>query len=443
MITLSLDKRNLNKDGTYPIKLLLTHHGKSHRIGIGKAFRVREADFTQAPKWIKGTAESAGRLRGAIKAKLNLADQVIDELGQEECERLSTKKLTTTIKTSLNAKKIEIVEGASTVQGEDDPHFDTLIDWCTEIKQRKEAEKKFGSADWYEKGASRFVRFFGVKDLPLNEITRTRINRYKAAYLGKAEDDEDLQRKKNGCAVVLKAIRALLNSAVDEGYLDPKFNPFDAMHRRKKVRIEQGKPKKRAQKEDVIRDLAALYQGQSVNGYQLEVGTSEWEIVAQALFMFECYGINFKDMVLLRVGAVIQNTFTFRRVKTTAKVTVLHSNTSLEIAHYFANGKEPDDFLFPWGYENTKEGYRRYKRNLNIYNTAVKMVIDKLGYEGVNLTTYAVRHTFATLANKAGMRKVEVGAMLGHMDPVSTDAYIDEGSIKEINDKLRSGKPMY
>lgn len=100
------------------------------------------------------------------------------------------------------------------------------------------------------------------------------------------------------------------------------------------------------------------------------------------------------------------------------------------------------DFLFPiipkhaWG--NPEKEYTTYKSKLKKINQTAHVLGEKIGIKQ-SLTTYVMRHAWATQALQLGIDVVKIKDGLGHDSLETTQSYLEEFDndvIDEMNDLI-------
>ena len=99
-----------------------------------------------------------------------------------------------------------------------------------------------------------------------------------------------------------------------------------------------------------------------------------------------------------------------------------------DIIQKYAN--DDSDYLFPIIRSlDPKKAYRQYQVSLGVYNKKLKELSRMAGIKA-NLTSYVVRHTWASLAYEKNVDLSVISKALGHTDTQTTQIYI-----REINDE--------
>jgi integrase/recombinase XerD len=440
-VKLWLDTRSEKINKTYPIKVRLRHKRKYDPIGLSSEFSVNLDGWNKNKREIRASVENAGRLRVKCKNKLDIAQKVIDD-NQSLLESLSVGQLGDMIRKALSdpadEPKLASIED---VNKHLEKHL-TLREWTTNLIERQEKRKKWKTGKWYKDGVDAFLDYYGSDDLQLRHITVSMMEDFKAVYQGRGLKDGGLNTR-------LRALRSVLNKAVKEGKMNPEHNPFMIFNpTHSKVQIPTGKPEKRAVDATIVSAFKKLFlggqievnrEGQEVEVVTLKPFTSDWHCIAEGLFMWESWAMNFIDLVKLKVRHVIGNdTIVYKRSKTDSPAQPVISKLAYEIAQYYAEGKSPEDYLFRYKWLDTKLGYDRYEQQRKRWNKRMTQLASKLGYENVDFTTYVLRHTFATHLNSAGVLQDFIGQMFSHIDPRSIKTYCKDQSPQVLAEKANA-----
>ena len=83
-------------------------------------------------------------------------------------------------------------------------------------------------------------------------------------------------------------------------------------------------------------------------------------------------------------------------------------------------------YLFPiLTTTNKAKAHRQYESALNLHNKRLKVISARLG-EGVSLSSYVARHTWATIMRAEGVPVALISAGMGHTSERTTIIYLDE-----------------
>ena len=86
-----------------------------------------------------------------------------------------------------------------------------------------------------------------------------------------------------------------------------------------------------------------------------------------------------------------------------------------------------NDLLFPIVKNpgNSEMAFKQLKLSIRATNRYLKRIAKELNLN-INLTTYVSRHSWATIADKAGIDRRIISQGLGHSDLTTTNVYIND-----------------
>jgi len=242
-----------------------------------------------------------------------------------------------------------------------------------------------------------------VKSAQLLLYTYNKIaNRYKGitfdqitpAFLRNFETDLTSQGiRQNTIALLMRYIRLTFNQAIADDLIPPELYPF------RKFRIKSEKTAKRRLTIDELRRLR----------------TVDHPAVDIFFLSFMLIGINIKDLLFARPDQVSDNRLHYTRSKT---------------------GKPISVYLFPDVREMIEKhkgeklllNFMERRKRLDQFNKWINKHLGKAAASvGItkHITTYAARHSWATVASGLGISKDVIAQALGHSATTVTDIYID------------------
>jgi integrase/recombinase XerD len=122
------------------------------------------------------------------------------------------------------------------------------------------------------------------------------------------------------------------------------------------------------------------------------------------------------------------------------------SDTAVEIISQYAekNGNNDSDYIFPIVASDIlgdpEKEWLRITDARKFFNINLKKLAKLAGLD-VNLTSYVVRHSWASIAKFSGISTVVIGESLGHSDLKTTETYLAEFEhdvLDEANDLIVS-----
>lgn len=214
-----------------------------------------------------------------------------------------------------------------------------------------------------------------------------------------------------------RTLRAIYNKAVTEGLVRDR-RPFQQVY------TGRAKTQKRSISEECIRKL---------KGLDLSDEPKQQMFLDFFLFGFYTMGMPFIDIACLKRNQIVGNSLYYNRHKNGQPITIPLCDEALAIIKKY---KTETQFIFPIITEvNLILAYRQYCSCLNAYNRHLKRIAKKAELTD-NLTSYTVRHSWASIAYKSDVPLAVISQALGHRSADTTMTYIrelDEESLRNGN----------
>lgn len=395
-----LDTRTARKDGTYPIKLSLTHKGKTVFVGIDIA--------VYDDQWSGGLIidhPKASGLNKVIRAKLIQAEnEIINLSASGQINRLSVAQL-----------KERIFSDGEQHPGDQVTLIDHFDKYISRIKNSRTKEI-------YSATKSKISQY--RPDLPLSEVNISFLKSFDLFLANSCGV--------NSRSIHLRNIRAVLNDAIDEEIISLVNYPF------RKFKIKKEATRKRSLTIDQIK----LLRDYPVQDHQRKY---------RDLFMLSFYliGINAIDLLELRHSDYSNGRIEYKRAKTGT----LYSIEVLPEADELIKRYAGENYLL-----NTMDHYTNYRDFISRWNETLKeigtlewimnraklAIHQKKNKKKItplfpDITTYWARHTWATVAASLDIPKETIFAALGHkIGSEITSIYIDFDlkKVDEANKKV-------
>lgn len=410
---LVLDTRNSSKnvDGKYPVALRVFH--RKQRI-------VHLTHFTSVIGWddsimeLKKSAAANKNLNCKdinveLYDKLHIAKSIINELG-DALKNITVDTLIDSIKKGWDdALESELKKKLSNPI--------TINEWSKVLIARKHKEQEPGTAKWYKDSVAAVTKFNNKEPIKFFELTVTFLKEFEAEHKSKGNTNNTISN-------YLRGVSAVYNSAVKEDKFVPEKNPFHFY----KIPTSRRTKKKALPKENFVNIRALDY----------PVGSNLFHVKNYLLSMFNCRGMNLIDLAKLRVKAIQEDRIFYGRSKTDDPLSVKITKELRGILDYYIVGKKPDDFIFPIGYDGSVENHVKYCSNRRLVNKLCKIIsVDaKLN---VPLTSYYIRHSWATIAKNMGISTEVISEGLGHHSYSTTEIYLksfDNEVLDEANEMV-------
>lgn len=402
-ISIYLDTRREKKNGKFPVKLrVFIPYPREQKI-YGLPFEYTSAEFnevwgTKKPK--KEFRDDQIRLQ-AILSKANNVASSLDVFTAVEFENLFFSNK------NINKKEITF-------------YYNQYINRLKENDQ-------ISTASNYELSLKSLQSFYGKEEIPFHIITPTWLERYEKYMI----EDKNLSQTTVG--IYIRPLRAIFNTAIEDKSIKQDTYPFG----KNKYIIPAPKSVKKALNKST---LSILYNS-IPNNEEQETARDFW------FFSYSCNGMNFKDIVNLKIGNIAGDTLTFKRAKTsrTNKSQLIQSiplhDHALKVIEKYGNlNGNPDDYVF--GVINKSQTAAEQHDKIKNFIRFVNQHILKLAKDnGIDeqISTYWARHSFATNAIIEGASMEFVSEALQHSNLNTTRGYFagfENDKKKEISTKL-------
>ena len=416
-VTLKLDTRNKpKKDGTYPLCIQLSHSKKTRYIGLKYSLAKENwEEKTLSPIDIP----NAKHIGVKVRSQLSLAEQLLDAI-ELELDVLTIEEVRARIIAEIFAKS-STPESAKRRYIQRTLNKESFTAFTHEKMDRLKKAGRFGSKSAVQTAYNALKQFKGYKpedtheNILFAELDTKTIKNFVAYLLGQGCSSSTARS-------YLAQVRALFNEAIEEELLEEKMGPFKKGFKMPKSR----KTKKRALTMDQIEAIRKL---------DLEEGSYLWRARNYFLFMFNNMGLNFIDLVQIKKSQLFQTEYneegnliagriTYDREKTDHTFSIKLTPESLRILNdYNVKNKELDDYIFPFDYENSEKGRKRYEQYRKTVNGHLKKLAKHAEIDE-NLTTYYARHSWATIGKRNNLPITLISEALGHADTKTTETYL-------------------
>lgn len=257
--------------------------------------------------------------------------------------------------------------------------------------------------------------YLGGEDIPFSDLDELLLSDYEEWLKAKGV-------KRNTSSFYMRNLRSVYNKAVKQGHVR-QTEPF------RNVYTGIDKTSKRAVDEQVVADLKAL-----------DLSGMPWLELARDFFLFSycTRGMSFVDMAYLRYGNIANGIIRYNRKKTGQPISVRIEPGVREIMERYRKDAHADYVLPIIRSDNEKDAFRQYQNRLRYYNKQLKELSKLLG-DGVLLTSYTSRHSWASTAHKHNVPIAVISDGMGHSSEKTTQIYlasIDEEVIDSANAEI-------
>ena len=410
MATFKTEIQNKRLDGSYNVRIRITHNREVKRISTN--IYVTDEDITRGKKikniQILEQCESIIRKCREITNKMDIS-------------KLSISELTEKIKIHLNGDEV------------------FRLDFLSYMNEKASLMKK-STGDTYRNTANALKRFLGRSSLDISEINIHFLQNFEI-FLSSEPSQRGNNRKSNtniitpkgGRAIskYLACIRAIHNKAKNEfndedrGIINIPYSPFNNY----KIK-SQPNTRKRALPVDVIQKIIDIPYKNNNNTW------NRYNLAKDCFILsFGLIGMNSADLYSAKYNN--SNVIIYNRQKTTSRRNdKAEMQVKIDERLTFIIDKYKDKQRF-------FSFYKKYSDHIT-FNRAINVGLKEIGNDiGIDdLEFYAARHSWATIARSSlvGIDKATIHEALNHVDfqMKVTDIYIEKdwSIIWEANKKV-------
>lgn len=400
----------LRKDGSYPVVLLIRKEGKTKKLAL--PFTAipeqwnNEFQLFEVEKWIVSSdGTKVKRYLHPEREKNNKALKIYDKRCEDVLKDFFEKKIDWTLNQFEQAvlirtekKGVEQYFNQHIIKLEKAGHVGNKICYQNTLNMLKLQNPKF-------------------ENLVFNELDLKYIQSFHE-YLYSERGCTN-----NTIKYYMRAIRALLNKAITDKEASEITYPFG----------KKGYSVAGLSEETEKRYLPSEYldklKTSTLNTYPLNWSRNLF------LFSYYCQGMSFVDMAALTKDSIKfdsgQRCIVYKRQKTEGKARFIYIQISDQIQNLIDWFKDNcvliGNFLIPIisveGYEG--EPLYNHIRNRNKkFNIHLKKLATELKFEGVKLTSYVSRHSYAMRLKESNISEDVISEALGHKDLSTTKVYL-------------------
>lgn len=380
VVSVLLDTRTANKEGTYPVKIKVYFQGKPKYYSTGICMSTKDE--------LEEVLES--------KSKKNI--EIQDIIGKELSRILKNVDILVE-RGTFSFSNLNNMLGKN-IGG-------TLNEMISAKIKELDNEEKFGSSAFY-KGTLSLLKRYMKHDVPINEVTVEWLNGLEKFILKTANQTT--------VAMNMRNIRATMNIAKQVGVIRESDYPFG----RGKYQIKEGSGKKKALNKKQLKAIAEYSDGSMTTEFYRDL----W------LFICFCNGLNVADLISLKFSDIQNGEISFIRKKTkdrTRDVKRIYAAITPEmysIINKWGNDPKKSVYIFPFlkPSDSAWEHEKKKKNLTKLINKRMKMIGEKLNLG--KITTYVARHTYATILRNEGVPISIISPMLGHSSVTTTEIYL-------------------
>lgn len=287
---------------------------------------------------------------------------------------------------------------------------------CAELYiSRLRREGRYSTAHVYKNALYSFTKFCGTFSVSFKQITRERLRCY-GQYL------YDCGLKPNTVSTYMRMLRSIYNKGIEAGSAPYIPRLFHDVYTGVDIRQKKALP---------VSELHKLL-------YEDPKSERLRHTQAIAVLMFQFCGMSFADLAHLEKSALDKNIIRYNRIKTKTPMSVEVLDTAKEKMNQLINRHpcHPDcpDYLFDilHGDKSRKDErtYREYQSALRRFNNSLKGLARALHLDS-SVTSYTLRHSWATTAKYRGVPIEMISESLGHKSIKTTQIYLKGFGLRE------------
>ena len=280
---------------------------------------------------------------------------------------------------------------------------------------RLRKEGRHSTAHVYKNALFSFSKFCGTSNVSFRQITRERLRRY-GQYL------YECGLKPNTISTYMRMLRSIYNRGVEAGnapfvprLFHEAYTGIDVCQKRALTAAELHRllfDDPRSERLRRIQDIASL--------------------------LFQLCGMSFADLAHLEKSALENNILRYNRIKTKTPMSVeVLDSAMVKIDRLRSVRKSqpgcPDyllDILCGDKSRKDEKAYREYQSALRWFNNSLKELARALHLKSP-VTSYTLRHSWATIAKYRGVSIEMISEALGHKSIKTTQTYLKGFGLEE------------
>jgi integrase len=295
----------------------------------------------------------------------------------------------------------------------------TLQEMFSTIVEELRESGRWGTAHIYQASSNAFSAFTNYQALPLRKLSPTVLKRF----------ENHLRQRNcswNTVSTYIKTIRSTYNRAVDMKCV--RYTPRLFEHVYTGTRADR---KKALETSDISYLVRETEMGMQEKSFPNNLQKTRIFFV----LMFMLRGIPFVDLAYLHKRDLQGNTLSYRRRKTGRALTVALTPEAMQMIRLVASRNQDSPYLFPilHSEEGTEAAYREYQSALRCFNQRLAVLRQCLGMKSA-LSTYAARHTWATMAYHCEIHPGIISEAMGHSSITVTETYLKPFSNRKIDE---------
>lgn len=385
----------LNKDGTYTLKIKITKNRKT---------RYYPTDIKITENVWDGKKIKAHKQKTQLNNKLN--KQLADV--QSKVIKWETENQLITINEIMERLKSNLRSAS-------------FIDYAENCKRELLERGQIRTHKRYKTIIKKLRTYLNNRDLSFSEFTVSFLNKYETHLIS-------IGNRTNTIHTNIKTLRTILYKAIQEGIFPQESNPFFTF-KLKKEKTE--KPK------------LSMEQFNQIKALEIEENTLLWHVKNYFLFATYTAGIRIGDLMQLKVKNVNDGRLSYQMDKTGTYKEIAMIPQAIEILNLYNFDSKPfEAYLFPiLEGVNDKTPMADTYRLISSKTALINKYLKKLAAQAaipVNLTFHVSRHTWSEIARKKGMNLYDISKALGHSSLSITENYLKDLDTTSLDKQMQN-----
>lgn len=283
-----------------------------------------------------------------------------------------------------------------------------LFKYFEELIDRKRTAGSHSTADLYRATNNWIKKFAKERSLLLYEIDTCFIDKFHTFL-------QSQKLKINSIVSYMGNFRAMYNMALRERIVHPRVHPFSH------ITLHKEKTAKRAISSKEIEKICQLDLSQRADlTFSADL----------CIFSFLACGMPFIDLAHLTKKNIIGNEIVYNRIKTGTLIRIHITKGMKQLLNKYE--RRNSNYLFPVLTKGDKTTHEEYKSCLLNFNTDLKEIGEMLKFP-TQLTSYVIRHSWATEALRKFTPIAVISQALGHTSEKTTRFYLDQLDQSELD----------
>ena len=291
---------------------------------------------------------------------------------------------------------------------------------------RSEQNGRYATARLYKNALHSYTLFLGRTSVAFRDINRENLKSYQQWLT-------DRGKSLNTISTYLRMLRSLYNKGVDHGYAPYIRGLFHDVYTGVDIRH------KKTLSRGNLRIL--LFKDPGTEALRRTQYT--------ARLSYELCGMPFVDLTHIRKSDISGGTLEYHRMKTGTTVRVRLLRPALQTLSWLrrntgrTDGRKDSGLLHLFSCSHSfrsSKGYMEYQSALRRYNAHLKKLGRKLGIKE-DVSSYTLRHSWATAAKNTGAPVEMISELLGHKSIRTTQIYLsafDDNELAKVNRRVYS-----